>query len=82
MAKTEYDQGAMGKPPDKVAGQHRWIVLATYVISNGQAAAAESGARVNLDHENRIGLHTGCLDCEGEYNEVKGKPCPAEGYDW
>jgi len=82
MSETEYDQGCAGKPPAKVTGQHRWIVLATYTITNGQALAAESGSAVHLDHENRIGMHTGCLDCEGEYHEVRGKPCPAEGYDW
>lgn len=77
-----YDQGAAGRLPDKEPARHRWIVIATYSITPSQASAAGNGARVNLDHENRVGLHVGCLDCEGSYHLVRTEPCPAEGFDW
>jgi hypothetical protein len=77
-----YDQGAIGKLPEKQTGRHRWIVITTYTITDGQAAAADAGARVNLDHENRIGIQVGCLDCEGEYHLIRTERCVAEAFDW
>jgi hypothetical protein len=77
-----FDQGALGKLPDKEPGRHRWVVLATYTVPQTLLAAAMSGARVNLDHENRIGINAGCLDCEKPWADASGTRCDADAYDW
>lgn len=77
------DQGASGKLPPKQKGQHRWIATAVYTISDEDARAAHFRHRdVLLDHEVRLDVMIGCLDCEEPYTLARKVPCPAEGYDW
>lgn len=75
---TIYDQGNGGHLPDKVEGQHRWIMAVSYALSNGQIAAARAGSRVNLDHENRVAMAIGCWDCEESYDVARASPCPGD----
>lgn len=72
------DARALAKMPRKVPGQHRWIATAGYVVTEEQAAG---GNDVILDHESRFQFGVGCIDCEQEFNEARGTPCPV-GDDW
>lgn len=77
------DAGRDHNLPAKVAGQHRWIMVASHSVSPGQASAAKGGAVVTLDNKNRVGLDgPGCYDCEQTYEEAKGKPCPGDPSEW
>lgn len=59
------------KLPPKDPGEHRWIAIATYTVTAGQAAAASAGSQVKLGPHNLISLGIGCVDCEVEW------PAPA-----
>lgn len=79
----EHDEGAAGQMPDKEPGVHRWIAMAVYSLSSGQARMASvPGARVLLDHENRLSIMVGCADCEYSYELVVDKPCPVDFDKW
>jgi len=67
---------------------HVWIVPIPYVLTEGQAAAAQNGARLTLDigkvhpdfydRAGRVKAAIGCYVCEQPYEEARGKPCPGE----
>lgn len=71
-----------GELPDKESGRHRWIVIVTHTITSSQAAAADAGSKITLDAASCIGLHVGCLDCEGVYEQVRLERCEAAPFDW
>lgn len=74
-----FDSGGKAEPPEKKPGQHRWIALASYVLSDEQAAAATDNTdTVLLDHENRMMTALSCIDCEMPYEAVRDQPCEAE----
>jgi hypothetical protein len=74
---------ARGELPDKVAGKHRYVVMVTYTITRHQASAMFDGSRVVLGEEQMLPPPmVGCLDCELPYNQAKGAPCEADGFDW
>jgi hypothetical protein len=71
----------MTDPPAKEDGRHRWIAIASYTMTPNQAAAADAGSTVTLDPSMLMAFAVGCLDCEGEYHEVRLDLCPA-GDQW
>lgn len=75
------DQGAVGNLPEKVAGQHRFMVAASYAVSGDEIELAFAGEQMHLDHETRFALVMGCYDCEQEYAACKGQPCPGDPGD-
>lgn len=82
---TRYTPGSGGKGrlPPKVAGEHRWVAMATFTLTQGQARmAGVAGARVNLDEKNRLGVELGCIDCEEPYGAVKDQRCEGDEYEW
>ena len=79
-----YDQGSAATLPPKVAGRHRWIITAAYLVTeesvaNEERAQAEGSFTPSfLDHETRFALNLGCWDCEQPWPEIKaGSRCPA-----
>ncbi len=66
------------KPP----GRHRWMALATYVLSDEEARMAHEGVPVLLDQPHLAAFHVGCLDCEQEYGEAVTKRCGSPGFPW
>lgn len=77
-----FDQGSSGQLPPKEAGKHRWIVATSHTVTEQQAQHGASGTvDVYLDHENRLQIDLGCIDCEQPYLLVKDQPCPA-GDEW
>lgn len=68
----------MNEMPAKEEGRHRWVALAQYWLSDTQVIAAQNGARVNLDKDNRIGLNVGCWDCELPHSIAIGMSCESE----
>lgn len=65
--------------PKKERGKHRWIVLATYVVSEEAADISHNDPEGNvlLDNENLWDISTGCIDCEETYQMIRAIPCPA-----
>lgn len=82
----ESAENSIGRLPPKGKGEHRYVAMATYTLTPGQARmAGVPDARVNLDASNRIGVDIGCLDCEKPYGQLKDEgwpPCEAEAFDW
>lgn len=72
------DGGGSGRLPDKVEGEHRFMVAASYAISADALGAAFEGEEMHLDHESRFALVMGCFDCEQEYGDCKDTPCPGD----
>ena len=66
--------------PPKEPGRHRWVVVSSFYLSQGAAASAVKGARVNLDHENMLDTHMGCIDCEEPW-ETAADACAGPTYD-
>lgn len=79
----EYERadGASGPLPPKVPGEHRWMLLSWYAITEDAVRneADGGGERTYLDHRNRLGVAIGCFDCEQQYPEEigPGTRCPA-----
>jgi hypothetical protein len=57
----------MATLPPKVSDEHRWIALATFTVTAGQARTLASGGAVNLAQHNRVAVQLGCADCEQEW---------------
>lgn len=57
----------MATLPPKVSDEHRWIALATFTVTEGQARTLASGGVVNLAEHNRVAVQLGCADCEEEW---------------
>jgi len=73
----------MGSLPPKVPGKHRWTAIASYSLSDVEAATAVQGKEpVLLDAAHLFcPVEVGCLDCQERYQDVADKLCPA-GDDW
>jgi hypothetical protein len=69
--------------PAKVPGKHRWIAAVTYTLKDEWVRGWDDPAVVkHLDHENRIYMGIGCLDCEQALGEIEADSrCPA-GDTW
>jgi hypothetical protein len=61
--------------PPKVPGVHRWVALATFSVTAGQARSLAAGSAVKLADYNRVNTSLGCVDCEKEW-PAEGR-CPA-----
>ena len=66
----------------KALGRHRWMALATYVLSDEEARMAHEGVPVLLDQAHLGSFHIGCLDCEQEYGAAMTARCPAAAFPW
>jgi hypothetical protein len=62
----------MASLPPKVSDEHRWIAIASFTLTEGQARTLASGGQVNLAEHNRIAVQLGCADCEEEW-PAKGR---------
>jgi hypothetical protein len=75
------DEGAAGGLPDKVKGEHRFMVAASYSVSPEAISTAFAGESLYLDHESRFALVIGCYDCEQDYDACKDQPCLGDPAD-
>lgn len=67
--------------PVKEPRRHRWCTIATFTLTDQEAAAAAEGMKVVSGPANLVSYHIGCIDCEKEYEEARLHPCPA-GDEW
>lgn len=67
----------------KVPGEHRWVAVGSWVLSDDAVAGAmDPDLQKFLDSENLMSLSIGCWDCEKPLGEVKpGSRCPAPAFD-
>lgn len=65
--------------PAKVAGEHRWIATAAWVLNDDQVEGMDDEDRLKfMDHENLMALSVGCWDCEQPLGAIeRGSWCPA-----
>lgn len=65
--------------PEPVTGEHQWIVLGVWRVSDPAAAYRPDG-QVLLDRENLLSIEgPGCMACEARYSaEVAAAPCPGD----
>jgi len=67
--------------PEKKRGRHRFIAIASYVVSHESAAKSVSGEeQMILDQENLWDLSIGCIDCERPYDKYLKNYCDAPEY--
>jgi hypothetical protein len=68
-----------GQLSPKKHGEHRWVVICTYGVSEASMRTAGDPGAVNLlDHENLVAAQAGCYDCEQALGTIKpGSWCPA-----
>lgn len=65
--------------PPKEPGRHRWVALASYTLTDDEAAGAVDGVAVRLDTAHLFSpVGIGCLDCERRYTDARAEPCEAE----
>lgn len=83
-----YDQAALGQLPPKAVGKHRWVALASYVLTEAEVrsetASREGGAfkPTLLDNRNRWAFSIGCVDCGQQYPDVTPDTvCQREAFD-
>lgn len=83
-----YDQGGAAQLPPKVPGSHRWVALASYVVTEAEVReemASRAGAAFTptlLDNRNRWAFSIGCVDCGQQYPDVTPDDvCAAPGFD-
>jgi hypothetical protein len=70
----------LAEMPVKRNGQHRWVAMACYTLSEADAAAMDEKA-VTLGPERLVSFHVGCYDCERPYEQAVGAPCES-GDEW
>jgi len=67
--------------PEKKRGRHRFVAIASYVISDEVARKAETHeAPAILDQENLWDVSIGCIDCEQPWTSDMKRFCDAPGY--
>jgi len=67
--------------PEKKKGRHRFIAIASYVISHETAVKAIEGTgQAIMDQENIWDLSIGCIDCEQPYEIGMTKYCQGPEY--
>lgn len=85
-----YDIKGTGELPEKVPGKHRWVIFASHVVSDVQAAMIYGQVKygrkleppVLLNDTNRFGVEgPGCVDCQLTYYLAHKRPCPARAID-
>lgn len=68
--------------PAKRKGEHRWVAVCSFFLSQEEAEAAVSpGNKVLMGMSNILTYGIGCYDCEEIYHLAHGSPCPA-GDEW
>lgn len=73
--------GCLADLPAKLPGQHRWVAISGYTVTNEQANALinATGEPVFFDETNRFTTTLGCYDCEKEPPEIMpGSTCWGE----
>lgn len=67
--------------PEKKTGRHRFIVIASYVVSHDTVNSLyDDSEQVILDQENLWDLSVGCIDCEQPYSKELKNYCDAPEY--
>lgn len=67
-----YEARPSAQLPTKVLGEHRWVALASYVLTVEQAATAmDADTPKFLDHENLFHIGIGCWDCEQYLGQIE-----------
>ena len=62
--------------PAKQSGDHRWVAIAMYVLTEGQARAVGLPCPP-LQRSQLVAVTVCCADCEGAVDDVAGSPCDA-----
>jgi hypothetical protein len=71
---------SVGALPPKIAGEHRWIILASYSVTPEEAGLyAESDEIFELESERLVNAGIGCIDCEASWPDTS--PCEAGEWD-
>lgn len=64
--------------PPKEPGRHRWVAVASYTLTDDEAAGA-AGTTVVLDTSRLFApVQVGCLDCERRFQDARTEPCEAD----
>ena len=69
--------------PEKKKGRHRFIAMASFILSDEAAYGAYGGSDMDapiLDGENLWDLSVGCIDCEQPMSPDLKKYCDAPAY--
>lgn len=79
----QYEAKPHAQLPTKVPGQHRWVAMGSWVLSdNAVSKAMDADTMKYLDSENLMHLSIGCWDCEQPLGQIQhGSHCPAPGVD-
>lgn len=72
------DNVEFAKLPEKLAGQHRWVAAASFVLDMPDRLLEDAATHKLLDDRNMMYLGVGCWDCERSFGEASGQPCQAE----
>lgn len=76
-----YEAKPHAKLPAKRPGEHRWVAMGTWVVTNVTGMLDPDQMKL-LDHENLMGLGLGCWDCEQPLGQIEpGSLCPAGASD-
>lgn len=67
--------------PVKSRGRHRWTVIASFTVTDNEAAQAAEGVSVVMDAPKLAAFNIVCIDCEEVYEKARTEPCPA-GDQW
>lgn len=54
---------ARGQLPMKMAGQHRWVVVTLYVVTDNMVEDADNGVGVYMDSDHLLDVRMMCWDC-------------------
>lgn len=67
--------------PPKRWRVHRWVAIASFILSDEQAEASRHpGGKAAMDGSNLWSLSVGCIDCEKTYDEAAGRRRNGETY--
>lgn len=79
VAHVGFDRLNQAASMNQAQGEHLWVLITTYGLTDEEAAHAGEGVQVMLDDAHLLAVSSvGCFTCEQLYEDSVGTKCPGE----
>lgn len=79
VAHVGFDRLDRSAAMNQAQGEHLWVLLTCYGLTDEEAAHADEGVQVILDSDHLLSVSPiGCYTCEELYEDAVGTKCSGE----
>ena len=79
VARIGFDRLVGAAEMNQAQGEHLWVLITAYGLTDEEAAHSEEGVQVILDSAHLLSVSPiGCYTCEQSYEDAVGTKCPGE----